>query len=124
MITIKDRINQVIQSTKKQYSDDSCFPIEVDDIVALLYAPNPSTGVPDPSLGLVMSGKGDPQLTEYVKDHLFIVGNQVGGSSLSADEALSDVVPFDFQFGSERQEVAKFYLNKINEYKKSLDHDD
>lgn len=124
MITIRDRINQVIQSTKSQYSDDSCNPIEVDDIVALLYAPNPSTGVPDPSLGLVMSGKGDPQLTEYVKDHLFISGNQVVGSSLSADEALSDVVPFDFQFGSERQEVAKFYLNKINEYKKSLDHDD
>lgn len=123
MITLSKRIKEVNRSIRKEYSDPSSQPSEVDEIVGLLYAPNPSTGLPDASLGLVLSGKGDPDLTKYVKDRLFVGNGTVVGVSENADDALASIIPFDMQLGSERAELARSYLSDINEYSKSLNHD-
>ena len=124
MISLSKRINEVNRSVHDEYSDTFSQPSEVDEIVGLLYAPNPSTGLPDPSLGLVLSGKGDPDLTKYVKDRLFVANGSVVGSSENADDALASIIPFDMQLGSERAELARSYLGEINEYSKTFIKDD
>lgn len=123
MITLSKRIKEVNRSIHDEYSDTSSQPSEVDEIVGLLYAPNPSTGLPDASLGLVLSGKGDPDLTKYVKDRLFVANGHVVGASDNADDALASIIPFDMQLGSERAELARSYLGEIRDYSKSLNDD-
>lgn len=94
--------------------------VEQDEILALLYAPD-STGLPDCSLGYVMSDKAKPEFKKYVSEHLFIPSSTVPShGSSDADTALDLIVPFDMQLGHSREMVGNYYLNMI---KKAINTD-
>ena len=118
----KDRIKQVQEEVWKSLTSPDCSPLQVDEITALLYSPNPETGLPDSSLGLVLSGKSNSEVQEYVKDRLFIEGNKIYGSSAdSADDALESVTPMDLQYGFERKLVANYHLDRFKKLIKKVD---
>lgn len=63
-------------------------PAENDDIVKLIFAPDPQTGIPRSDLGMLMAKQASPEVSKYIHDTLQKpIDSSVGAPD--ADTALS-----------------------------------
>lgn len=90
---------------------------EQDEILSMLYAPDMS-GLPDISLGMVLSGKARPELQQFVDANL--LRSLEKGQYSDADTALELTPMSEFQLGREREIYSSQVVNLLKDYKKRL----
>lgn len=77
-----DRVRPIVSSpipVKKQ-----------DEMVSLLYAPDPVTKLPSSDIAMMMKNKDNPEVQRYIQQRIQIHHDSVAGSD-SADDALSAI---------------------------------
>lgn len=78
---------QVIQNTIAPES----YPVrDNDEMLSVLYAPDPVTGLPCSNAALLYKDKDKPEVQEYIQKRLFQVRQSVAGAE-SADDAISAI---------------------------------
>lgn len=93
-----------------------CNPTTKDlgnEIFSILYEPQ-ANGLPDFSLGLVMSGKCRPEIQQFADNTLLQSASQ--NTYIDPDEALDFTPIMEFQLGREREMYAARVSNMFKKY--------
>lgn len=80
-----DRLN------KRLYTDPESVSINdrPDNLMSVIFAPDPETGLPRSDLAYVKSTDKNPEVAQYVRDNL--LQSHESGGTLDVDEALATV---------------------------------
>lgn len=107
---LKAVIKQREEAEKNKTSPSSAFD---NELFSLLYSRD-EKGCLDISLGYVLGGNAPVELQQYVSKNLLQSSRCPRSDCHDVDVALENIVPFDMQFGRERDFVTKSVLDRFN----------
>ena len=93
---------------------------EDDSILALVFAPDPTTGHPSSDLSFYMSERTAPEIKDYIKRNLMRELPHRAGSP-DDDTAIEHTVPRAAQYGAECREFMDNLRNFVDSFNKKAD---
>lgn len=88
---------------------------KVDELQKLIFAPDPRTGLPQSDLGIVLSKDSNPEIAQYIRDHL-MTKNVSQSQSQNVDEVLASTKTFNESYETYRNRLVSF-ISKNNDIK-------
>lgn len=82
-----------------------------DNLIDVIFAPNPVTGLPQSDIGIILSKDRNPEIANYIKDNL--LSSRSSSSTDDVDEALATVKTPSMSMS----DYKKGLLNFINSHK-------
>lgn len=113
-----DRIREV-QSYREDWLYDKVEQNSDNQIMSLVFIPNPKTGRPDSTLSLMLSEKERPQVREYIQQNLFRPATRQGFDN--PDDAINMCGDIHDQIGSETDAFKERIINFVNELRSKKD---
>lgn len=113
-----DRIKEV-QSYKEDWLYDKVEQNSDNQILSLVFIPNPKTGRPDSTLSLMLSDKERPQVREFIQQNLFRPASRQGFDN--PDDAINMCGDVHDQIGSETDAFKDRIINFVNELRSQKD---
>lgn len=115
METIKNRALKFGYKVVDKTPNYVCKPIkrnqtESDNVIALIYAPDPLTGLPDPALPLKLMNSNESSIRRVLDNFVFRPLPHKD-SNMDADGALDTTAPRSAQFGVDRDK----YIEALND---------